>query len=74
MTKITLYSAGCPKCKVIETKLKMKNLNYEIVSDEAEMEKLGIKSLPMMRLDDGPLMDFSATNKWINEAIPNGNN
>ena len=30
--KITVYSTGCPQCHVLESKLKAKNLEFEIVS------------------------------------------
>lgn len=62
---ITLYSTHCPKCKVLETKLKQKNIEYKEITDINEMEKLGIMSVPMLKVDDN-IMDFIQANTWIN--------
>jgi glutaredoxin len=34
---ITLYSTGCPKCKVLETKLNNKNIEFNVNTDVDEM-------------------------------------
>ena len=66
MSKVTLYSTGCPKCNVLITKLNQKNINYVEVNDIDIMKELGIQSVPMLQIDDDPLMDFSTANAWIN--------
>lgn len=63
--KVIFYSTHCPRCKVLETKLKQKNISYTEVNDVDEMLNIGLKSAPAMKVDDGELMDFSAALNWI---------
>lgn len=62
---ITLYTTHCPKCKVIELKLKQKDIKHDICEDVAEMQKLGIISAPALMVD-GELLDFNKAVIWIN--------
>lgn len=62
---ITVYTTHCPKCKVIETKLKAKNMDYVEVTDMNEIAKLGFQSVPVVKVD-GTIMDFAEANQWIN--------
>ena len=62
---VILYTIGCPKCKVLERKLKDKNIEYEEVDNEEEMLKLNITHIPMLRVGD-ELLDFGQAVKWIN--------
>ena len=50
--KITLYSTHCPMCNVLEKKLQMKNIEYDICTDIKEMRKLGFLSAPILKVDD----------------------
>lgn len=61
---ITLYSTGCPKCKVIEKKLTQKNIQYVKVTDVNEMRKLGFTSAPVLEVD-GKILNFGDANRWI---------
>ena len=63
---LELYSTNCPKCKVLETKLKQKNINYEVCTDIEKMKSLKIMSAPMLGLEDGSLLDFTKAVKWVN--------
>lgn len=63
---IKLYSTNCPKCKVIGMKLKQKGIEYEEITDVNEMLGLGIKSAPMLSLEDGNLLNFTDAVKWVN--------
>ena len=63
---VTLYSTGCPKCRILETKLNQKNIGFNINKDEDEMIKRGFQSLPMLEVD-GKLMDFGDSVRWVNE-------
>ncbi len=69
--KIILYTIDCPKCKVLEKKMKLKGIEFEACHDVEEMRKLGITSAPQVRIDGGPLMDFKETNMWINQQGDN---
>lgn len=62
---IILYTTGCPRCKVLKTKLKQKNVEYVECNDVEEMEKKDISSVPCLGVD-GDLMDFGAAVKWVN--------
>lgn len=64
--QVTLYTTFCPKCKVLESKLKQKNLDYEEITDMDIMKSKGIMSVPVLEVD-GEMMDFANANKWINE-------
>ena len=67
---LKLYTTHCPKCKVIEKKLAMKNLEYEQVEDMDEIlkaaEKAGVNSAPLLELEDGKILDFIEANKLLN--------
>lgn len=60
-----LYTTGCPKCKILEAKLKQKGINYTECNDIEEMEKKGLQSAPALEVD-GELMEFVAAIKWTN--------
>ena len=64
--KVILYSTGCPKCRILEQKFNMKNVDYNVVSDEDEMIKKGFMSLPMVEID-GKELDFGEAVRWVNE-------
>ena len=63
---VTLYTTGCPKCMVLESKLDSKNIDYAKETDADKMIELGFSSAPMLKVDD-ELMDFGKAIKWINE-------
>jgi glutaredoxin len=63
---ITFYHTGCPKCRILEAKMKAKNIEFTECSDVEKMQQKGIMSVPQLEVD-GILMDFAAANKWINE-------
>lgn len=61
---IKLYSTNCPKCLVLEAKLKGKNLQYTKITDISEMEKLGFASAPILEVD-GKTLDFEGAIRWV---------
>lgn len=63
---ITLYSTHCPQCKALEMKLNKKNIEYTICDDSKEMEKLGFKAAPMLKVDDETCLPFATAIKWVN--------
>ena len=62
---IILYTTHCPKCEVLEAKLKSKKVEYDCVTDTKEMLKLGMASAPNLSVD-GNIMDFSQAVAWVN--------
>ena len=63
---IKLYTIGCPNCKVLEKKLNDSKIEYETITDENEMIKLGIQTAPMLEIN-GKMLDFVNAIKWIKE-------
>lgn len=63
--EITLYTTHCPKCLVLEKKLKEKNISYTEVSDIETMQLKGFTQAPMLQVGDA-IMDFTMANRWIN--------
>lgn len=64
--KVILYSTGCPKCRVLKTKLDKKNINYIENNDVEEMLELGFDLLPVLKVDND-IMNFTEANDWINK-------
>lgn len=65
--EVTLYSTHCPRCKVLETKLKQKGIVYTEETDVDKMLAMGLKSAPALKVDNGELMDFGKAIEWIKE-------
>ena len=63
--KIVLYSTGCPRCNVLETKLKNKGIDFEEVNDEDIMINKCFDTVPILEVD-GNYMDFGKANEFIN--------
>ena len=64
---ITIYTTQtCPKCKILKKKLQEKGIEYKEFSDEDEMQRMGILSVPVMDVD-GEQLDFPAAIKYVNE-------
>lgn len=53
---IKLYSTGCPKCRIIKMQFDNKNIPYEIINDNNEIEnkmnELNIRGIPFGVKDD----------------------
>lgn len=62
---VRVYSTHCPKCNVLESKLKQKNIDFEECTDINEMMKKGIQTAPYLEVDS-QLMDFGAAIRWVN--------
>ena len=61
---IVLYSTKCPKCHVLESKLKQKNIEYVEINDVKLMQEKGFKTAPKLEVDD-VVYDFAEAVKWI---------
>lgn len=62
--KIVLYSSNCPRCNVLEKKLKQKNISYEEVNDIEIMKEKGYLSVPVLEVD-GTSMDFKTSFNYV---------
>lgn len=67
MSEIILYSTGCPKCRILETKLQSKGIYYTKNTSVDEMTKLGFTNVPILKVDNDYL-DFGEAVRWINEV------
>lgn len=63
---IILYSTKCPKCKVLEAKLKQNNIGFEEINDADLMVQKGFKSAPVLEVD-GAAYGFKEAVEWIKE-------
>lgn len=66
MSKVILYEHGCPRCKVLKTKLDQKNVEYETVNDIELMQEKGFNEAPKLEVD-GVIMGFKEAVDWVKE-------
>ena len=64
-SNVTFYTTHCPKCAVLEAKLKEKNIEYTTCEDADLMVSKGMMSAPGLEVD-GRMMTFGEAVKWIN--------
>ena len=66
---IKLYSTKCPKCRVLENKLKALNKEFEVIEDTDEVVKFGTENgfneAPLLVLDDGTILGFSEATRYL---------
>ena len=61
---VVMYSTNCPKCRVLEMKLKAKGIGHSVVTDVDEMVAKGMTSAPALEVD-GELMGFAEAMRWV---------
>lgn len=61
---IIFYSTHCPKCSILEKKLKQANIEYTENNDVDTMVAKGMTSAPSLEVD-GKLMSFAESIEWI---------
>ena len=64
--RVILYEHGCPRCKVLKSKLDQKGIKYEDISDVEVMKSKGFQEAPKLDVN-GVIMDFKEAVKWIGE-------
>ena len=55
MNNVILFSSNCPKCKILETKLKQKNILFEVKNSEEDFQKLfdeGFREMPVLEVEN----------------------
>lgn len=65
---IVLYSIGCPKCEVLQTKLDRAGIKYRKVTDKWEIARKGFNLMPILEVD-GKSMEFGDAVKWVNNLL-----
>ena len=63
--EVILYSTGCPKCKILESKLQSKGIYYTKNTSVEKMENLGFTTVPVLCVGERYL-DFGEAVKWVN--------
>lgn len=63
--KIILHSNKCPKCKILETKMKQKGIKYEENNDVQIMLDLGLKTAPALQIGER-VLEFKEAVDWVN--------
>lgn len=63
--KVVFHSSHCPRCQVLEKKLKDKGIEYEENNDIQVMLNKGLDVAPALEVD-GKLMGFKEAVDWIN--------
>lgn len=64
--EVILYTTHCPKCTVLEMKLSQKNIPYTQETSMEEMQRLGILSVPMLKVNN-KMLPFKRAVDWVNE-------
>ena len=63
--EVILYATHCPRCEVLEEKLKIKGTEYIEENSVEVMQEKGIMSVPVLEYN-GELFDFGKAVKLIN--------
>ena len=59
---------GCPLCSVVKVKLNAFGIPYESETNMEKMLAMGFKTLPILQLDDGTLLQFKEILNYIAEG------
>ena len=62
--KVIFYTTHCPKCTILEKKLKEKAIKYFKNDDMDEMLSLGFMSVPMLKIEE-QYLNFEQAIKWL---------
>ncbi|BED92186.1 MAG: thioredoxin family protein [Candidatus Improbicoccus pseudotrichonymphae] len=65
MDVITLYSTGCPKCKILEQKLNSKRIPYRVIRNKELIMGMRIKEVPQLQIGH-EYLNFNEANSWVN--------
>lgn len=63
--RVILYEHGCPRCKVLKTKLNQKGIQYETINDIEAMKAKGFNEAPKLEIN-GVIYGFKEAVDWIN--------
>ena len=62
------YTVGCPRCAVLEKKLREANIDYEVFSDVDKMLEIGMDDMPVLEVNK-KRMSFSEAVKGVKEML-----
>lgn len=61
---VTFYSTHCPKCHILEKKLKAANIDYTENNDVDVMLSKGLLTAPALEVD-GEIYTFTQAVEWL---------
>ena len=61
-----LYTTHCPKCRILEHKLKAAGVAYETCDDISQMTDAGIEEVPALKLPSGAVLSYYQAVKYLN--------
>lgn len=64
---VILYSTNCPKCQVLEKKLRDKGIEFRVETDVDVMIEKGYLMAPVLVVD-GKEYEFGEAVTWVNES------
>jgi hypothetical protein len=62
---IKLYTNHCRKCEILTTKLKEKNVIFEVIDDEETLTNLGFDFMPVLEVD-GKRLEYMDAIDYVN--------
>lgn len=62
-SKVVFYTTGCPRCRVLKSKLDKAGVDYDTNSDVEKMVASGLSSAPALSID-GKLLGFADACRW----------
>lgn len=62
---VVLYTIDCPACKVLESKLKAKNIEYSVHESEEAIKALGFSTAPLLEVN-GQILQFAEAVNYVN--------
>ena len=70
---IKFLTIDCPKCDILEDKLKEAGLEYETIKDEAYFDDKGLlgEAFPFLELEDGTLLNYLNSIRYIKSINKN---
>lgn len=72
MQKVILYSNNCPKCKMLEMRLKQAKVDFSICTDlDTIINKKESDEMPFIEKDNS-ILNFKEAWEWATEVM-NGN-
>lgn len=62
---VKLYTNHCRKCEILTSKLKDKNIEFEVIDDEQWLRDNGYDFMPILEVD-GKKLDYMNAVNYVN--------
>lgn len=63
---LKFLTIDCPRCDILEDKLKAKNIEFERIDDKSLFQEQGINEFPLLELESGERLRYFDAVKYIN--------